>query len=91
MGIHAKALIEMNEPTLFDAFEPVSIRLTPEQAEILQPLLVAHRNQQKSCIMSLASLSYEPDAGGSVAKLEAVWVPWKTAQKVCGILRESRL
>jgi hypothetical protein len=67
----------------------VSLRLTPEQAHSLAPILARQRGRKEGALLSVTSFSYEPVAGGSVAKLDVAWLPWKLAQKVCRLIREA--
>ena len=67
----------------------VSLWLTKDQEAVLQPLLDARLTHKKSAIISLASVSYEPDLGHAIAKLDVAWVPWRIAEKVVGIIRAN--
>jgi hypothetical protein len=65
------------------------LRLTSEQARSLAPILARQRGRKEGAVLSVTSFSYEPAAGGAVAKLDVAWLPWKLAQKVCRIIREA--
>lgn len=68
----------------------VSLRMTPEQVRSLAPILARQRGRKEGALLSVTSFSYEPVAGGAVVKLDVAWLPWKLAQKVCRLIRESR-
>jgi hypothetical protein len=67
----------------------VRVTLTPEQVQVLTPILVRQRDRNHGAVLALVSSSYEPLAGSTVAKLDVAWLPWKLAEKVCRLIRES--
>jgi len=69
--------------------EIVSLRLTADQVAHLTAILARQRGRGHGALMAVASVSYEPLDGCSGAKLDVAWIPWKVAQKVCRLIRES--
>ena len=68
----------------------VSLRLTPDQTALMQPILAQQREGNIHAVLGLVSSSFEPDVGGSVAKLDLAWLPKKTAQKIVELIRKTK-
>jgi hypothetical protein len=67
----------------------VRLNLTRLQYRALGPLLAKGRLDKKSAILSLVSLSHEPEAGGATAKFNIAWLDRRTATRICRIIREA--
>jgi hypothetical protein len=67
----------------------ISIKLERSQVEHLSAFMRPQKERKKGAIFSILTASFEPDSGGSVVKLETAWVPWKTAQKITHMIKQS--
>jgi hypothetical protein len=73
----------MSDPSPSEQPQIVSLRLTPEQMRSLAPILARQRGRKEGALLSVASFSYEPDAGSAVAKLDCAWLTMEAGAKGC--------
>jgi hypothetical protein len=69
--------------------EILRLHLTMEQYCVLGPLLAKLRSEKRSALLSVVSVSYEPDARGATAKLDVAWLDRKTLGRICRIIQQE--
>jgi hypothetical protein len=76
----------MNEPEL--PFDIVTLPLTDEQGELVAPLVRRQVKERKGLLLvSVAPNVYD---GQTVFRLQTCFLPWRLANRVLKIIRESK-
>jgi hypothetical protein len=67
----------------------VSVILTSEQADQLKPLVMSQGTGKGGLLLCSASPFFDSDSGEVRMKLQAVYLPWKQADKVLALIRRA--
>jgi hypothetical protein len=60
----------------------IILPLADDQAEALRAVLEQQRNREKGCIFAVVNRTHRG------VELEAVWMDWASARKVCALIRK---